>query len=216
PAVAEFMDDLSIKAAEKYLGRPLPHSAEAGAFVLFSLEGESIEELENAMIRLDELSRGLGAPEVLAAFDEGQQDRLWESRRILGKAMKTEGGEVGKADVVVPKGEIPLLVRKIKDISAEFSIDIACFGHAGDGNVHVNVLRRGLGQEEWEKTIEAVMAKIMEAVAALGGRPSGEHGIGCLKTREMATFVGERAVELMRGVKKVFDPKGILNPGKVI
>ncbi|TAL15607.1 FAD-binding protein [bacterium] len=216
PTFAEFMDDISIRAAEKHLGRPLPHSEKAGAFVFFGLEGETLEELEEQLVRLDTLGREAGALEVLGAIDEGQQDRLWESRRTLGTAMKALSPEIGKADVVVPRGEVAKLVAAVKETSARHAIDIACFGHAGDGNVHVNILRRSLSTEEWGRILPLAMEEIMGAVAALGGRPSGEHGIGVLKKEHLAPFVGERAVSLMRSIKEAFDPRSILNPGKVL
>jgi glycolate oxidase len=216
PALAEFMDDVSIAAASACLGRDLPCSDRAGAYVFFGLDGESEEAMEADMARVDAIGRAHGAIEVLAALDAGQRMRLFESRRVLGEAMKKRSPEVGKADVVVPRGRVALLVEEVKRVSSDLGIPIACFGHAGDGNVHVNVLRCGLPAEAWEELLPRAMAAVHDAVRRLGGRPSGEHGVGLLKKPLLASFVGDRAVEIMRGVKAAFDPQGILNPGKVL
>lgn len=216
PTLAEFMDEVAIHAAANHLGRGLPFSGSARAYVFVGFDGESEETLSASLEAAGEIGREFGALEVLAALDPGQEARIWESRRTLGDAMKRLGGELGKADVVVPRGSIVTLVGRIKEVSAALGVRIACFGHAGDGNVHVNVLREGLDQAAWDELLPRALAGVMDAVRELGGRPSGEHGIGLLKRGELATFLSARELELMRGIKRVFDPQGILNPGKVL
>lgn len=215
PTLAEFMDEVAIEAAAKFLGRELPSSGEAGAYVFVGFDGGSAAELFDRMVAADGICRASGAFEVFAAQDRGQQERLWESRKILGDAMKALSGEIGKADVVVPRSRVPALVAMVKETAARLGVRIACFGHAGDGNVHVNVLREGMEAARWAETLPLAMSGVMAAVKSLCGRPSGEHGIGALKRAELVEFAGERAVEIMRGIRAVFDPKGILNPGKV-
>jgi glycolate oxidase len=233
PAVAEFIDDVAIEAASRHLGRELPGSNRTdsnqagdrqpgsgsdsvGAYVFIRLDGEDATVLAAQMERISDIATAAGALDIFAAEDHGQQTRLWESRRVLGTAMKELGGELGKADVVVPRGRVPQLVRRVKTMAAELELTIACFGHAGDGNVHVNILRMGMAQERWDELLAAAMKRLMVIVADLKGRPSGEHGIGVLKRQQLADFIDPVQLELMRRVKDAFDPQHILNPGKVL
>jgi glycolate oxidase len=216
PAVAEFMDDVTIAAARGYLGRDLPGGSGVQAYALLELDGEDAGALEAQMVRVGELAMEEGALDVLAAEDAGQQGRLWESRRCLGEALRAVSPEIGKADVVVPRARVPELVEAVKEVGRTHGLTAACFGHAGDGNVHVNLLRRDLPEEVWAKALPRAMEEVMEATRRLGGLPSGEHGIGILKKPYLARFVPPRAVQAMRGIKAVFDPAGILNPGKVL
>lgn len=215
PTLAEFMDEVAIEAAERHLERQLPSASEAGAYVFVGFDGDLREEIERRMVEADALCRAEGALEVYGALDLGQQERLWESRKVLGDAMKGLSPEIGKADVVVPRASVPELVAEVKTAAKRLGVRIACFGHAGDGNVHVNILRESLGESEWADLLPKAMGEVMAATRRLGGRPSGEHGIGVLKRCELEDFVGGRAVELMRSIRAAFDPKGILNPGKV-
>jgi glycolate oxidase len=216
PSIAEFMDDVTIEAARRYLNRDLPGGSAAGAYVLLELDGEDGSSLERQMVRAGELAEEEGGLEVLAAEDAGQQARLWESRRCLGEALRAMSPEIGKADVVVPRGEVPALVDAVKAIGKNWGLRAASFGHAGDGNVHVNFLRQELGAEAWREALDGAMDALMHEVGALGGLPSGEHGIGMLKKPYLARFLPPRGVELMRSIKSAFDPLGILNPGKVL
>lgn len=216
PAVAEFMDDVTIDAARRFLGRDLPGGDRARAYVILELDGEHAETLEADMLRVSEVGRAQGCLDVLAAEDAGQQARLWESRRCVAEALRARSPEIGKADVVVPRARVPALVEAVKAAGAETGLVAACFGHAGDGNVHVNLLRGDLPAEAWAERLERAMDRVMEAVHRLGGLPSGEHGIGVLKKDQLGRFLAPESLELMRGIKAVFDPQGILNPGKVL
>lgn len=216
PAVAEFMDDVTIAAARRYLGRDLPGGDAAGAYVLLELDGDDADAVERQMVRVAEVAEQHRALEVLAAEDAGQQARLWESRRCLGEALRAWSPEIGKADVVVPRARVPQLVEAVKAIGAALELPAACFGHAGDGNVHVNLLRRELAEDAWRARLPRAMGRVMDATRRLGGLPSGEHGIGVLKKPYLASFLPARNLALMRGIKAAFDPLGILNPGKVL
>lgn len=216
PAIAEFMDDTAIAAARNYLGRDLPGGSTAGAYVFIELDGEDEGSLDEEMLKISEISMDFGALDILAAHDATQRARLWESRRCLAEALKARSGEIGKADVVVPRSKVPQLVEAAKEAGAAHGLTATCFGHAGDGNVHVNILKEGLDTLSWSEKLPKVMELIMEATRFLGGQPSGEHGIGILKKQELLKFCGPRSVEIMRSIKNSFDPNGILNPGKVI
>ncbi len=216
PAVAEFMDEVTIEAARRYLGRDLPGPEAAAAYALLELDGERADALEADMVRVAEVAEAEGALDVLAGEDPGQQARLWETRRCLGEALRAWSGEIGKADVVVPRSRVPALVDAVKAIGRDHGLLAACFGHAGDGNVHVNLLRVGADRAAWPEIRAAALEAVMDATRALGGLPSGEHGVGVLKRPYLARFLPGRSLALMRGIKQAFDPLGILNPGKVL
>ncbi len=184
--------------------------------MLVELDGDHPQALEAQMLRVAEVAEACGALDVLAAEDPGQQERLWESRRCLGEALKAWSGRLGKADVVVPRARVPDLVEAVKAVGRRHGMLAACFGHAGDGNVHVNLLQAGLDPGAWERALPGAMEEVMEAARRLGGLPSGEHGIGALKRPYLHRFLPARSLELMRGIKAAFDPLGILNPGKVL
>ncbi len=216
PAAAEFMDDVTIEAARRYLGRDLPGGDAVGAYVFLELDGETPAALEAETERVAGVVQAHGALDVLAAEDPGQQERLWESRRCLGEALRAWGRQLGKADVVVPRARVRELVEAVRGAGRRHGLVAASFGHAGDGNVHVNLLRGDLADGEWDRRRTQALAEIMEAVKALGGLPSGEHGIGVLKRPYLHRFLPARALALMASVKAAFDPLGILNPGKVV
>ncbi|GAB4261406.1 FAD-binding oxidoreductase [Deferrisoma sp.] len=213
PAAAEFMDDVTIEAARRYLGRDLPGGPAAGAYVFVELDGR---DLDAEMERVAEVVQSHGALDVLAAEDPGQRDRLWESRRCLGEALRAWGRQLGKADVVVPRARVPELVDAVRQAGRRHGLVAANFGHAGDGNVHVNFLRQDLSEADWAERLPRALDEVMEAVRRLGGLPSGEHGIGVLKKPHLQRFLPERALALMASIKAAFDPLGILNPGKVV
>lgn len=216
PAVAEFMDKTAIKAARAFLGRDLPGGDSAGAYVFIDLDGEDEARLDEELLKIGEIAMDHNALDVLAAQDATQRARLWESRKCLAEALKARSGEIGKADVVVPRAEIPRLVAAAKEAGSAHGMTVTCFGHAGDGNVHVNILKNELDPLAWSEKLPKVMESLMDTVRKLGGQPSGEHGIGVLKKAELQKFCGSRTLEIMREIKKAFDPKGILNPGKVL
>ena len=129
--------------------------------------------------------------------------------------MKTQNRDVGKQDVVVPRMAIPQLVDRLATIEEKSGVGIICFGHAGDGNVHINLLQGDLDDGTWKKQLDRVFPEVIQEVYDLGGVLSGEHGIGWMKKNYLRKLVPPRQLELMKGIKKVFDPAGILNPGKV-
>lgn len=215
PSVAEFMDDVAIGAVRRHLGRALPGGGDGEAFGFFELDGDDSDLLLRQLLAVEEVARSEGASDVFAAEDEGQQARLWEARRTVSDALKALSPEIGKADVVVPKARVPELVDAIKGAGRRHGLAVACFGHAGDGNVHVNVLRGSLPEEGWQIALAGVMDEVMDRTRELGGLPSGEHGIGVLKKPYLGRFLSEAHMRLMRGVKASFDPLGILNPSKV-
>jgi len=215
PSVLEFMDRGSLEASRRFLDREIPFEG-AGAHLLVEIDGRSAGEVEAAYETIGEVCLEGGAEDVLVADTRPAQEKLWETRRVIGEAVKTQNRDVGKQDVVVPRMAIPELVTRLREIGEGCGIGIICFGHAGDGNVHVNMLQGELDDGTWKEGLAELYPRILETVYGLGGVLSGEHGIGWLKRDWLARFLPEKHLDLLRGVKKAFDPAGILNPGKVI
>ena len=209
------MDRGSRAVSRRFLDRPFPFEG-AGAHLLVEVDGRGREEVQADYEAIGEICLELGAEDVLVADTREAQERLWEARRVIGEAVKAQNRDVGKQDVVVPRMAIPELVTRLASIGEGSGVEIICFGHAGDGNVHVNMLQGGLADEDWRERLEGLYPAIIEAVYSLGGVLSGEHGIGWLKKGYLAGVLPGRHLDLLRGIKKAFDPAGILNPGKVV
>jgi glycolate oxidase len=184
------------------------------AHLIIELDGNDEEVLmrdaEKIMATLADYETG----EILFADSAQQKEELWRLRRNVSPAVNAYS--LTKAeDVVVPRAELPALITSIKEIGNEYNFNSVCYGHAGDGNLHINIMKEQLSDEWWNKEVNEGIAKIFKRVVELGGTLSGEHGIGIAKRPYMSLAMSEVNLNLMRGIKKVFDPKGILNPGKI-
>ena len=215
PTAIEFMERGAVKAAERLLGRDVPFS-DVEAQLLISLTGQRQEELEEELDQVGELCLDHGALDVLVAQDRPTRERLWEARRLIIEALKHESPVNHTEDVSVPRSQIPALLRGIHEISDKVGIEAVCFGHAGDGNVHVNFLKRDLDMEKWENGLDVARKVLYALTLALGGTITGEHGIGAIRIDALVEALGETQVALMRQIKRAFDPNGILNPGKIL
>lgn len=215
PSVLEFMDRGSLEASRRFLEREIPFPA-AGAHLLVEVDGHSEEAVKADYEAIGELCLDLGAEDVLVADTRASQEKLWETRRVIGEAVKAQNRDVAKQDVVVPRMAIPDLVRRLDEIGKKSGMSIVCFGHAGDGNVHVNILRGEMEDEKWKRGLASTFPAVIDEVYALGGVLSGEHGIGWIKKEYLARVLPAAHLRILREIKKVFDPAGILNPGKII
>lgn len=214
PTTIEFMTRDIVKACERLMGKEVPFS-DATAQLLIQLTGQRQEEIEADMDRVGELCLDHGALDVLVAPDRATSDRLWEARRLIIEALKHESPINHMEDVSVPRANIPPLIRGIHDIGQRTGIRALCFGHAGDGNVHVNLLKCDLEQEVFEERLEKARQAIYELTFSLGGAITGEHGIGATRKGYLVQALGDVQVDIMRRIKDVFDPNHILNPGKI-
>ncbi len=214
PATIEFMEQDSLRAVERLLERELPFN-DAAAFLLIQLDGNSRETVEADYEVVGDLCLENGARDVLVAWDQRTRDRLWEARRLIIDALNQESPVNHMEDVVVPRAEIPRLLKGIKEISGRYGVRTVSFGHAGDGNVHVNVLKDHLPDDRWEALVPAVSEAIYRLSLSLGGMLTGEHGIGATRRSYLPLALDVEQIDLMRGIKAVFDPNGILNPGKI-
>ena len=150
----------------------------------------------------------------MLAEDEATKDQLWRLRRVVGEAVKA-ASVYKEEDTVVPRGTLPELLEAVKAVGTKHGFESVCYGHAGDGNLHVNILKRGVSDEVWEKELPVAVRAIFEKVVALGGTISGEHGIGWVQRPYMDLAFGPVELRLQRAIKDQFDPKGLLNPGKI-
>jgi lactate dehydrogenase (NAD+,ferredoxin) subunit LctD len=214
PTTIEFMERDSVSAVERLLQKEVPHH-DAAAHLLIQLDGSRPEMVDADYEVVGDLCLENGARDVLVAKDQYTRDRLWEARRKIIEALKHESPINHMEDVVVPRAEIPPLLKGIKDIAARYAVRVVSFGHAGDGNVHVNVLKDDLPAERWEELVPALAEDIYRLTLSLGGTITGEHGVGVTRRRYLPLALDAAQIEVMRGIKAVFDPNYILNPGKI-
>ncbi len=215
PTAVEFMEREVIACAETYLGKQFP-DASADAYLLVRLDGASVEALRPAMDRLTDLALSIGARDVLLADTDERKESIWNARGAFLEAIKNSTTVMDECDVVVPRERIADFVRQSGQIGREAGVRICSFGHAGDGNLHIYVCTDAMEDQAWAKALEQVMDRLYAAARNLGGEVSGEHGIGHAKREFLRESLGETQMALMRGIKSVFDPAGILNPGKVL
>jgi glycolate oxidase len=214
PAACELMEEAAITAVASV--EPIPDSLVGrAAMLLVELDGSAEEELLERASRLEAVTSGLGAGEILAATDAAGQRRLWQVRRAIGSAVKQES-MYKEADTVVPRSMLVELVQAARAAAARHGLRAVIYGHAGDGNLHVNLQRGELAEDEWLERRDAAEDELFRAVVALGGRITGEHGVGWTQRRLLPLALSERELDLLRGIKRLFDPRGILNPGKIL
>ncbi len=212
PATLEFMDNFTIRALENY--RPAGLPVDAAALLLIEMDGHAAQVREDAD-KVEALCRRMGAMSVRVARDDEERDRVWESRRAALSALARLRPTVVLEDATVPRSKIPAMVRSIEEIGRRFCLGIGTFGHAGDGNLHPTILADRRDKKEWER-VEAAVEAIFDRALDLGGTLSGEHGIGLAKARFMEKETGAAAIHYSRRIKAALDPRGILNPGKIL
>ncbi|SFK42509.1 FAD-binding oxidoreductase [Lysobacter sp. cf310] len=212
PSMLEFMDGDALRLARDVGGADLPH--EAGALLMVEADGDA-DTLPQAIEALKRAAAGEGLLALDDAADEAAREKLWAARKALSPALRTLAPGKINEDVVVPVSRIPELVDGVQALAREFALPIVCFGHAGNGNLHVNLLYDPADADQSLRA-NAAMARVFALALGLGGTLSGEHGIGLAKREFMAQAIDAPTLALMRQLKAVFDPEGILNPGKLL
>lgn len=210
PRTLEFMDSGAIRAVENYKPVGLPVDVEA--LLLIELDGDPVVIKKEAE-KITQLC-AQQAGEIIMAEDEDAQAKIWESRRALSPALYHIMPTKINEDIVVPRSRIPQMLKKLKTLSAESGIRIINFGHAGDGNIHVNIMVDKNNKPEYEKAL-GLVREVFRATLDLGGTISGEHGVGLTKMDYIGMEIQPAELELMKRVKQAFDPLNILNPGKI-
>lgn len=214
PTAVEFMQKEVIEDAESYLGSKFPDSS-SDAYLLLKFDGNSKEEIENYYDDTAKICLENGALDIFISDTEERDETIWKARGAFLEAIKNSTTDMDEVDVVVPRNSVNEMVKFSHALQEKVGARIKCFGHAGDGNLHIYVLKDDLGEEEWLKKLDSAMDEMYKKAKELKGEVSGEHGIGFAKKTYLARSLDETSIELMRGIKKVFDPKNILNPNKI-
>src|SRR6056297_768726 len=215
PTSIEFMDKLSVKTSCEYLNEHLPYQ-EAGAMLLIEVDGNKEKQVMEDADIIGELCQQNGAIEVYVADNHTTRERIWSVRRNIAEAFKVVSPHQSLEDIVVPTANIPKLMPYLDEISEKYNIQIPCYGHAGDGNLHATLVKNpDHSMEKWAEIEEEALVDLYEATKELGGTLSGEHGIGSKRKKYMDMMMDPTELQLMRGIKKAFDPNNIMNPGKI-
>ena len=215
PSALEFMERDAIEWSMKYVqsaGVSLPDDIQA--HLLIEVDGNNLDQLSKEMEAISEIVQQYDIDEILFADSHEQKQMLWTLRRKVGEAVKSNS-IYKEEDTVVPRAELPELLRIIKEIGKEYGFHSVCYGHAGDGNLHVNIVKGNMSDEDWKVKLPEGIRKLFGEVVRLGGTISGEHGIGLVQKSYIDIAFNEVQLGLMKNIKQVFDPHGILNPGKI-
>lgn len=211
PSKMEIMDQHSIIAVEEYASLGLPTDVEA--ILLIELDGNP-HTLEEEMARVAEACMAVNARHVQVAKDDVEAEQLWQARKLVSPAIvKIKPTKISE-DATVPRSKIPEMFQRLKEIREKYNVHLVVFGHAGDGNLHPNIIADQRDEEEMHR-VELAVEEIFEAAVELGGTLSGEHGIGLMKAPFMEMELGKDALHMMKLIKDAWDPKNILNPGKI-
>ena len=209
----EFIEKRAVALSENYLGLKFP-SQIGEAYLLFTLDGETQEEVERRADKIEVICKEKGALEVLLLEDEEAAQTTWKIRGAIVTAIEAKSQQE-PIDIVVPINRSAEFVKFTKEVSRTYEIDIQNFGHAGDGNVHLCIIKGDLEENQWQERLEQVLYAIYKKASELKGLPSGEHGIGLTKKKYYLEYADEHEITLMRSIKAAVDPKHILNPNKV-
>ena len=215
PVATEYMSQDVILFAEEYLGKKFP-THDSDAYLLLTFDGNTREAVMHDMETIAELCLENDAIDVYMIDTEERSASVWSARGAFLEAIKGSTDQMDECDVVVPRSLVADFILFTHEVAKKTGLRIPSFGHAGDGNLHIYLCRDGLDEKTWEERKDRAFGLMYSKAREIGGLVSGEHGIGLDKRTYLREALGERQLEIMRGIKKVFDPKGILNPGKVV
>jgi len=215
PSAMEFMERDALEWVSKYVeNTSVPIDDAVQAHLLIEVDGNNLEVLMQDMEGIAAIAANFDCGEILFADNEQQKAELWKMRRRVGEAVKSHS-IYKEEDTVVPRAELPVLLKGVKEIGKQYGFHSVCYGHAGDGNLHVNIIRGDLTEEQWNGSLKEGIREIFKLVKRLGGTLSGEHGIGLVQKEYMDIIFDDTQMRLMREIKKIFDPNNILNSGKI-
>ena len=214
PTAIEYMSRDTILFSETYLGKKFPDTKN-DAYILLTFDGNTEEQVDRDLSTVAELCLQLGALDAYIVDTEERKKSVWSARGAFLEAIKSSTTEMDECDVVVPGNQVDTFIKYTHQLAKEFGVRIPSFGHAGDGNLHVYICRDALSDAAWEQIKADCFDRMYEKAVELGGLVSGEHGIGYAKKEYLRRQYGPTPIALMQGIKKVFDEKNILNPGKV-
>ncbi|MGE0567457.1 MAG: FAD-binding oxidoreductase [Bacteroidia bacterium] len=215
PSAMEFMERDAIEWSAKFCGElSFEIKSEWEALLLVEVDGDHLEQLMQDCEKISQVVSDYESDEVLFADSSEQKAALWKIRRKVGEAVKSNS-IYKEEDTVVPRAELPVLLKGVKQIGLKYGFKSVCYGHAGDGNLHVNIIKGEMSDEEWNDELPNGIKEIFELCKSLKGTISGEHGIGLVQKNYMSIIFPDYHIELLKAIKKAFDPNLILNPEKI-
>ena len=215
PSAMEFMERDALEWVMRFVDNSIvPIEDDIQAHLLIEVDGNDMDVLMKDVEGICEIVMQFDSGEILFADDAQQKAELWKLRRRVGEAVKSHS-IYKEEDTVVPRAELPVLLKGIKEIGNKYGFHSVCYGHAGDGNLHVNIIKGDLTDEQWNGSLKKGIVEIFQLVKQLGGTISGEHGIGLVQKEYLNIVFDEIQMRLMRQIKKIFDPNNILNAGKI-
>ena len=215
PSGLEFMEHNALRWSQTFSGDfSIEVKDTHAAHLLIEVDGFDAEQLMKECEGIMAVLETYPTDEILFAESEAQKNTLWSLRRKVGEAVKAQS-VYKEEDTVVPRYELPRLLATVKAIGQKYGFESVCYGHAGDGNLHVNIIKGNLSDTFWNEELTVAIRELFTQVIEMGGTISGEHGIGLVQKPYMDLAFSPTGLGLMRGIKQVFDPKGILNPGKI-
>jgi glycolate oxidase len=215
PSAMELIEVDALKIVSKMVDSyVVPVNDDIAAHLIIEVDGNDINVLMNEMEAIAELLQQFDAGEIFFADDAQQKNELWKLRRRVAEDVKLAGYTI-EEDTVVPRAELPALIKGVKALGKQYDFDAVCYGHAGDGNLHIRIKKEGIPNSYGNEEMNKVLRVLFELVKSLGGTISGEHGIGLIQKDFLHIVFAEANLRLMREIKKAFDPNNILNPGKI-
>lgn len=215
PSAMELVEIDALQIVSEMIGAgSVPIHENVAAHLLVEVDGNNQDVLFKEMESITEVLENKGAGEIFFADDTVQKDALWKLRRRTAEAVKLKGYTI-EEDTVVPRAELPALIRGVKKLGEEKKFQAVCYGHAGDGNLHIRIKKEGIVNSYQNEEMQQILIALFKLVKSLGGTISGEHGIGLIQKPYLHLVFNEAAIQLMRAIKKCFDPNNILNPGKI-
>lgn len=211
PVCVEFMDNKAIRCCEAFLKETMPYS-DRGHYVIVSIEGDNEAILEDQGVMVGDLCTANGALEVFFI----DPVKIWRARKSFGEANRARSAIFSAEDIVVPTARISDVVRKLAAIGTKYGVTIHCAAHAADGNVHADILKENMPIETWDEQLPLIQREIYQCVYSLGGKLSGEHGIGYKRRALMEEFANPIELKMMKALKRAIDPNNVMNPGKII
>lgn len=215
PSAMELVEYNALKIVSKMVGSSaVPVTEDTAAHLLIEVDGNDMEVLMKDIEAIGELVTKFDTGEIYFAEDSKQKEELWKLRRKVAEAVKLDGYTI-EEDTVVPRAELPALIKGVKNLGRKHDFDVVCYGHAGDGNLHIRIKKNGIPNSHGNPVMTAALRELFELVKKLGGSISGEHGIGLIQKPYMDIMFDQTQLKLMREIKKIFDPNNILNAGKI-
>jgi glycolate oxidase len=214
PSALEFIERDAIDWTLKYTDIKMDIDPKVQAHLLIEVDGNNLDILFDECEKISNIMYKYESGEILLADSKDQKDRLWKMRRAVGEAVKSNS-IYKEEDTVVPRAKLPMLLSGVKAIGKNYGFKSVCYGHAGDGNLHINIIKGNMSDHHWNNELSKGIREIFELTKKLGGTISGEHGIGFVQKQYLDIVFSEKEIALQKGIKNLFDPKNILNPGKI-